>query len=279
MKPDILATITAERRADALHAQRLVPLETLKRSVAPRTPGRFPAAIRANTGTVIIAEIKKASPSAGILRPDYDPVAIARSYEAAGATAISILTEPRHFLGTDADLRAVRAAVKIPILRKDFICEPYQVYETAALGADILLLIVAALTPRELRVLRAEAKACGLDVIAEVHDEAELKLALELDDVVIGVNNRNLKTLKTDVATSFRLRSNIPSDRLCISESGISERSQINELQQVGYNGFLIGEVLMRGTSPEAELKRLLDAESDSGRRTETVSPYLKVGR
>lgn len=257
---DALTRIVAERRADALADEQKVPLAVLKRQVQKRRPGRFTSALRESPATTIIAEIKKASPSAGLLRPDYNPVGIARSYQAAGAMAISLLTEPRHFLGSADDLKAVRAAVTLPILRKDFICTSYQVYETAALGADILLLIVAALTPDELKKLHADAIACGLDVIAEVHDEAELDLALRLECAVIGVNNRNLKTLKTDLATSERLKSAIPAGRLCISESGISTRQQIETLEGLGYDGFLIGEQLLRGADPAAELARLLGA-------------------
>jgi indole-3-glycerol phosphate synthase len=202
--------------------------------------------------------MKKASPSAGLLRPDYRPAEIGALYEERGAAGISILTEPRHFLGTPEHVQQVRAVVDLPILRKDFMCDAYQVWEAAAWGADVILLIVAALDAAELTDLHAVAQEAGLDVLVESHTAAEVELALALDDAIIGVNSRNLKTLKTDLQVAVDLAPVMPPDRICVAESGIKTRADIEMLLDVGYNGFLIGEALMSEGDPAAKLGELL---------------------
>jgi indole-3-glycerol phosphate synthase len=258
-----LETIMSERQADAESAKRRVPeVELLARS-AGRVHHSLVDALAAGQGTHVIAEIKKASPSAGLLRPDYQPAAIARVYEAAGAVAISVLTEPRHFQGSDQHLRDVRAAVKLPVLRKDFVCDPYQIHEAAALGADVVLLIVAALDVRRLKTLYDVAVGYGLDVLVESHTADELRRALELEKAIIGVNSRNLKTLKTDLAVARELATLIPRDRLAIAESGIKTRADIEELERLGYRGFLIGESLLSAGDPATKLAGLVHSQSD----------------
>ena len=255
---NILQSIMAERRADAEAAEQRIPLSELRKLASGRTRHSLAKVLASDQGTRVIAEINKASPSAGLLKPDYQPTAIARAYEAAGAAGISVLTEPRHFQGQDQDLRDVRSAVRLPVLRKDFVCNPYQVYETAALGADVILLIVAALDAKLLRTLYDEAVACGLTVLVESHTAEELKRALELEKAILGVNSRNLKTLKTDLAVARELAAMIPKNRLAIAESGIRTRADIEALERLGYRGFLIGEVLMSAPDPAAKLKVLV---------------------
>lgn len=253
----------AERRNDARRANNSLPLERLERIVAklPRIRSlkeRLACAQTHNRQAGIIAEVKKASPSAGLLRKAYDPAALAKTYEEAGAIGVSVLTEPRHFLGRDDDLKQVRQAVNLPVLRKDFVSEPYQVFETRALGADVILLIVAGLKDRLLSELYGIALAIGLDVIVEAHTQDEMERALPLDQAILGINNRDLNTLKTDLAFALNLAPLIPAGRLTIAESGIKNRRAIEELQARGYKGFLIGETLMRSGNAAATLRALL---------------------
>lgn len=255
---DILERIISERRADVESARNRVPLAQLKKLAAVRKHRSLVKALAVGQGTRVIAEMKKASPSAGVLCQDYQPASIARAYEAAGAAAISVLTEPHHFLGSDQHLREVRAVVGIPVLRKDFICDPYQVYETAAMGADAILLIVAALDEALLQALYKEAVAVGLDVLVESHTAEELRHALALEKAIIGVNSRNLKTLQTDLAVARKLASMIPGNRVAVAESGIRARSDIESLERVGYRGFLIGEALMFAEGRGAVLKKFV---------------------
>lgn len=254
---DILQSIMAERRGDVASASQVTPVEVLAGEAARRTHHSLTAALTSD-GTSIIAEMKKASPSAGVLRDEYIPADIALMYRDNGACAVSVLTEPRHFGGDEQHLRAVRGAVDIPVLRKDFICDAYQICEAAAWGADVVLLIVAALEPERLRELHDEAKRLGLDVLAEAHTGEELDAALGLEGAIIGVNSRDLKTLKTDLAVARDLAGRIPSDRLSVAESGIRTRDDIEALEQLGYNGFLVGETLMRARDPGAALRGLL---------------------
>ncbi len=256
---NFLKQVMAERRRDARAAQEHRPWSELERlALAPRPRHALAGSRPAAAAPCVIAELKKASPSAGCLRPDYRPAAVAAEYERAGAAAISVLTEPRHFMGSDEDLRAVREAVNLPILRKDFISEPYQVAESAVLGADLVLLIVAALGPERLRVLYTLATELGLGVLVEVHSRAELAPALALEKAIIGVNSRNLVTLKTELAVARGLAQYLPPGRLCIAESGIRDHRDIGELRSLGYGGFLIGETLMRAADPGAALRALL---------------------
>lgn len=233
--------------------------EVERRALArPARPGAFRAALMRDGQPNIIAECKRRSPSKGVLRAEYDPVAIARAYAAAGAAAISVLTEPAFFDGDLAHLAAVRAAVDLPLLRKDFIVSEYQLLEARAAGADAVLLIVSALSPALLRELYGAATSLGLDVLVEVHNDAELSAAMEADVAIIGVNNRDLRTLSVDVAASDRLVRRIPPDVVAVSESGLRQRADIERLSGLGYSAFLIGERLMTAEDPGAALRTLL---------------------
>jgi indole-3-glycerol phosphate synthase len=257
---DILKQIMGERRAAVELARREVSVEALRERAAERVHHSLPDALWGG-GTTIVAEVKKASPSAGLLRPDYDPGAMAAIYEANGASGISVLTEPNHFLGSAAHLQSVRAAVELPVLRNDFMCDPYQVVEAAACGADLVLLIVAALDDARMHGLYETARELGLDVLAEAHNADELARAAALEDAILGVNSRNLKTLQTDLAVAHRLREQIPAGRLSLAESGIKTRADIEGLAAVGYGGFLIGESIVGHDDPGAKLRELMGRE------------------
>jgi indole-3-glycerol phosphate synthase len=257
---DFLQKVMEERIAAVRAAARDVPLAVLQQQAAQRTRRHSLVAglkERAGKSARIIAEVKKASPSAGLIREVYRPADIAAEYESCGAVGVSVLTEPRHFLGSIEDLRAVRGAINLPILRKDFICDPYQIYESAANGADVVLLICAALTGDRMRALYETALSAGLETIAEAHSAEDLEGALALDQAVIGINSRNRKTLKTDLGIARELASGIPRDRLAIAESGIKTRSDVEELLALGYRGFLIGETLMKSDDIAAALRAL----------------------
>ncbi|MDD5676753.1 MAG: indole-3-glycerol phosphate synthase TrpC [Kiritimatiellae bacterium] len=258
-----LQSIMAERRNDAKHSSVHLPLARLERIVAglPKIRSLKEGLIqgkRHERQAHIIAEVKKSSPSAGLLRAAYDPAGVARTYEQAGAAGISVLTEPRHFLGRDKDLQQVRQAVNLPILRKDFVSDPYQVLETRALGADVILLIAAGLEDALLKQLYVTALAIGLDVIVEVHTQEELNRVLPFDQAIIGVNSRDLNTLKTDLEQARDLAPLIPPGRRKIAESGIKSRHDIEDLQAHGYSGFLIGETLMKSDNAAATLRGLI---------------------
>lgn len=260
---DILKRIMQERRKAVSAAKREISQDELLWE-AEKRPQRFSlgAALRNRVTPAVIAETKKASPSAGPLRSVYNPAAIAQGYAAAGAVGISVLTEPRHFLGSAGDLRAVRKAVELPVLRKDFICDTYQLAEAAAWGADVVLLIVAALQPDHCQLLYREARALDLEVLVEIHTVEELACALACEEAIIGVNSRNLKTLVTDLAVAYDLVTSIPDDRLCIAESGIRSSADISGLQSAGFDGFLIGESLLREPNPGKALKALVGGVS-----------------
>jgi len=257
-----LQSIMAERRGDARQASEHLPLGHLERIVArlPKSRSlkeRLAHAKEPDRQAGIIAEVKKASPSAGLLCKSYDPAALAGTYEQAGAVGISVLTEPRYFLGRDEDLKKVHQAVKLPVLRKDFVSDPYQVFETRALGADVILLIAAGLEDPLLKELYSIALAIGLDVIVEAHTRDELNRGLALDQAILGINSRDLNTLKTDLAIARNLAHLIPSERLAIAESGIKTRHDIDDLRARGYRGFLIGEALMKSNDAGATLREL----------------------
>ncbi|MGI6087058.1 MAG: indole-3-glycerol phosphate synthase TrpC [Kiritimatiellia bacterium] len=256
-----LQTVTEERRKDAEAASASKPLEVLQTRVAAMT-GRRSLLDRlrrvSKSEACIVAQIKRASPSVGLLRADCDPKQIAGVYEKAGAGAVAVVTEPRHFQGQSSDIAAARAATDLPIMRKDFYSVPYQVYETAALGADVILLVAACLDFNQLRDLYIVALAIGLEVVVEVHTADELEMALPLADAAIGVNNRNLRTMKTDLNVCRELIHMIPPGRLAMAESGINTRRDVKELRELGYRGFLIGEALMRSANPGLRLRMLL---------------------
>jgi len=261
--PDVLARISADVRADVAVRKAARGIDGLRHDIAARhdsTRG-FGYALKQAAGAGrygLITEIKKASPSGGLIRPDFDPTAIALAYAAGGATCLSVLTERVHFQGDPAHLKAARAAVNLPVLRKDFMLDPWQIYESRAMGADCILLIMAALTDAKARELEQVAMSLDLDVMVEVHDREELDRALLLETSLIGINNRNLKTLITDLAVTEELAPLVPPDRFLISESGIRNTADLRRLAAVGPNCYLVGESLMRQSDVTAAVKALL---------------------
>jgi indole-3-glycerol phosphate synthase len=261
--PDILNKIVAHKREEVTVAKRAQPLAEVKAKLSDREdqPRGFERALRtaaASGWTAIIAEVKKGSPSKGIIRPDFDPLDIAIAYQENGATCLSVLTDEKFFLGHLRNLALIREQVTLPLLRKDFIFDPYQVYEAAAGGADAILLIAAMLDLSPLRELKALAGELYLDVLLEVHDERELGMALATDCGLIGINNRSLHTFVTDLATTERLARMIPSERLIVAESGINCRADVERLQNAGAGAFLVGESLMREEDIGSKLAELL---------------------
>jgi indole-3-glycerol phosphate synthase len=258
---DLLETIIAATRRIVEVRQAAEPMAALARraEAMPSRAGWFADALSRTTGVNVIAECKRRSPSRGVLRESYDPVAIATAYAAAGAAAISVLTEPTFFDGSLDHLAAVRAAVEVPLLRKDFVVSEYQLLEARAAGADAVLLIVAALRPVELKVLHDHARRHGLDVLVEVHDAAELAIAIDAGARIVGVNNRNLRTLQVEVQTSEALIAQMPSEVIAVSESGLKTAEDLERLKSLGYRAFLIGERLMAATDPGAALTALFD--------------------
>ena len=259
---DVLAEICAEKRAHVARAKAVVSEAALLAGLAEAPPLRpFAAALERHLAEGrygLITEIKKASPSAGLIRGDFDPPAFARAYAAGGASCLSVLTDRPYFQGSDDDLRAARRRVELPILRKDFILDPYQILESRQIGADCVLLIMAALSDATASELAAAAAELGLDVLAEVHDGAEVDRALRLGVRMIGINNRNLKTLETDLATTERLAPEVPEDRLVVAESGIRRAEDLDRLAAAGARCFLVGETLMRKPDLAAATRRLL---------------------
>lgn len=259
---DILQEICATKQSYVAQCKQSRPLDTLLEDAKKATPPRgFAARLRhvQTTGRYgLIAEIKRASPSKGLIRKEFDPALLARGYHAGGATCLSVLTDTPYFGGTNEHLSIARAAVNLPVLRKDFILEPYQVVEARAIGADCILLIMAALTDNQAQKLAALAREFAMDVLLEVHDEAELSRALLIDDTLIGINNRNLKTLKTDIMTTCRLAPLVPQDRLVVGESGLSNPADLAALEAVGVTTFLIGEALMSKSDIQAATEALL---------------------
>ena len=262
-----LGDILAARRQDVEGLRARTPLESLARAAEARHEFRDFSSALSGPGLHVIAELKQASPSRGVLRKDYRCREIAQAYEAAGAAAISVLTEESFFQGSLTDLIDARDATGLPVLRKDFIVDPYQVYESAAAGADALLLIVAALSDNELRELLELARRVRIAALVEVHTEAELDRALAVDARIIGVNNRDLKTFEVRLETSFRLRARIPSSCIAVSESGIKTPEDLHRLFEAGFSAVLIGEQVIAESDPGSELAHLLEGAKAAARR------------
>ncbi len=257
----ILEQIVADNLGELETRKRVTPLAELQKVALEQSPPLdFASALRGDR-IQLIAEVKKASPSRGIIRSDFDPVAIAQTYASNGASAISVLTEARYFQGSLNYLRDIRNALgnkRLPLLRKDFLCDPYQIYESRAFGADSLLLIVAILTAERLNELLQLSHELGMNCLVEVHNEAELEIALRSQARIIGINNRDLSTFTVDLATTERLRPLIPPDKIVVSESGIKDRSDIEKLRQWGVDAVLIGESLMSAPDIVAKMEELL---------------------
>jgi indole-3-glycerol phosphate synthase len=259
---DILDRIARTKRTELAKLRAEVPQSVLEKQVTPRTPGSFRKALTERRAgqqeCVVIAEAKKASPSRGVLCADYDPVRIARGYERAGARALSVLTDKEFFQGSLDDLRKVKAAVSLPVLRKDFTLDEYHVYEAAAAGADAILLIGAILRSEEISDLHKVSKSLGLDALVEVHTADELKVAIAAGAEIIGVNNRNLKTFEVSLNTSLDLIDSIPDQCIAVSESGLRTAADLERLQAAGFDAFLIGERFMAEPDPGTALQQLL---------------------
>jgi indole-3-glycerol phosphate synthase len=259
----VLDNILQVKRAEVATRKQAVSANSLRLSpVFSRTPLSLCTALR-NACFGIIAEVKKASPSRGVIRPEFHPVPIASSYAAHGATAISVLTDEQFFQGSLSDLTAVRESVQIPVLRKDFIIDEYQLFEARAVGADAVLLIVSALDPEKLKELKTAARELQLEVLIEVHTAEDLEALPELSGCIIGVNNRDLHTFHTSLDVSFNMRGSLPDRVLCISESGINTGDDLKRLRAAGFHGALVGERLMRETDPGHGLKQMLDTLRD----------------
>jgi len=262
--PDILHKILARKREEVGERARRLPLTELRQRIEIASPPRgFVRAIQRRLAAgqpAVIAEIKKASPSKGLLRADFHPAEIAASYAQHGATCLSVLTDEHFFQGADADLQQARAACALPVLRKDFTIEAYQVYETRVIGADAILLIVAALADTQLRELSALATELGMDVLVEVHDAAELERALTLETPLIGINNRDLRTFHTTLQTTLGLLVRIPRDRVVVTESGILVPGDVAQMRARGVHAFLVGEAFMKADDPGMKLEELFGA-------------------
>jgi indole-3-glycerol phosphate synthase len=258
---DILQKILATKRAEIAEAAAAVPLaEVQARAAATDAPRDFEGALRAKIRAgkpAVIAEVKKASPSKGVIRADFDPQAIAKSYASAGAACLSVLTDRQYFQGAPEYLEAARSACALPALRKDFMVDPYQVYEARALGADCILLIVAALDPAAMRELEAHALGLGMAVLVEIHDAAELDAALTLKTSLLGINNRNLRTFETRLDATLDLLPAVPPDRLVVTESGILAPADVRLMRGRGVQAFLVGEAFMRAKDPGSALSEL----------------------
>lgn len=258
---DVLERILATKREEVTAGQAQQSLQDLQAAVHDLPPTRgFALSMRERVsagGPAVIAEIKRASPSKGLIRADFDPATLAQQYAAGGATCLSVLTDIDYFQGAPEFLAQARDACRLPVLRKDFMIDPWQIWESRTLGADAILLIVAALSDGELQDLEGHAQEAGLDVLIEVHDEAELDRALHLQSPLIGINNRDLRTFETSLGTSLRLHASLPAGRLTISESGIASRDDVSRLRAAGIHAFLIGESFMRAEDPGEALRAL----------------------
>jgi indole-3-glycerol phosphate synthase len=257
---DILERIIDVKRQEIQAAQLSAPLEALRLEASARDHRDFVGALRAKHAAgqaAVIAEVKKASPSKGVLREHFVPADIARSYAQHGAACLSVLTDVQFFQGSTAYLEQARAACNLPVLRKDFIIDPYQIVEARAMGADAILLIAAALETSQMQDLEAFAHSLGLAVLVEVHDKQELMEALTLKTPLMGINNRNLRTFETSIETTIGMLDLIPDDRIVVTESGILARADVERLREMDVNTFLVGEAFMRADEPGAELARM----------------------
>lgn len=265
-KSDVLERILAVKRDEVAAAKSTKPLELMRREAeSAHVPRDFVAAMRAKIAAgqaAVIAEIKKASPSKGLLRADFQPAEIASSFVRHGAACLSVLTDRQFFQGDPSYVRQASAASGLPVLRKDFMIDAYQVFEARAMGADCILLIVAALDLSIMRDLEAQAGSLGLAVLVEVHDGHELDLALQLTTPLLGINNRDLRTFDTRLQTTLDLLPRIPADRLVVTESGIGTRQDVSLMRSRGVDAFLVGEAFMRASEPGVELKDLFETES-----------------
>ncbi|MGH8748196.1 MAG: indole-3-glycerol phosphate synthase TrpC [Burkholderiales bacterium] len=258
---DILDRILAVKREEIAAAEHTISAREIEARARAAAPARdFVGAIRARRAAgrpAVVAEIKRASPSRGLLREKFDPAAIARSYESGGATCLSVLTDRQFFQGAPEHLIAARAACALPVLRKDFVLEPYQVYEARALGADCILLIVAALAPEAMRALEEAACELGMAVLVEIHDAAELDAALQLRTPLLGINNRNLRSFETRLETTLELLPRVPIGRIVVAESGILVHADARRLWRADVGAFLVGEAFMRAADPGSALREL----------------------
>lgn len=264
---DVLAEICKVKRGHVRKQMAESPFSELEQRIAAAEPPRgFINALQsavADSGYGLIAEIKKASPSKGVIREEFNPITLAKAYQRGGATCLSVLTDEPYFQGADIYLAGARNAVDLPVLRKDFMIDPYQIVESRALGADCILLIMAALSDDQARELEDEAMDLDMDVLVEVHDNNELDRALKLRSSLIGVNNRNLKTLEVDIATSESMLARFPEDRIAVSESGLYTPEDLNRMSNAGAHCFLIGESLMRQDDVEAATRAILARNGD----------------
>ena len=258
---DILQRILARKHEEVAMRRKYVPqAELIARCNAMPEPRGFAGALQARIDAgepAVIAEIKKASPSKGVIRAHFDPEAIARSYQAGGAACLSVLTDVDFFQGSDVYLKQAREACSLPVLRKDFVIDPYQIISARAMGADCVLLIVAALTPAQLREMETLAIELGMDVLVEVHDAQELDIALTLKTPLLGINNRNLRTFEVTLDTTLGLQARVPADKLLVTESGILGRADVQRMRSAGVHAFLVGEAFMRAPEPGLALAEL----------------------
>lgn len=258
----ILDKIVAARLARLAEEKAAASLDVLKQRASEKSPPLDFAGAFRGPGIHIIAEVKKASPSKGLLKPQFDPATLGRSYEEGGAAAVSVLTEQDHFMGSMSALEEVRGAVSAPILRKDFILDPYQIVEARAAGADSFLLIAGLLDLGRLRSLIDQGREWGMEPLIEVHDLPELNMAIESGARIIGINNRDLKTFRVDIRVTLQLIKNVPKGRIVVSESGISTRDEILRLGDAGVAGFLIGECLVTSSDPASKIRELIHGPS-----------------
>lgn len=261
--PTILKKILERKVEEVAECSVRIPFANMRERAKDAVPARgFTQAIikkLAKDKPAVIAEIKKASPSKGILRKNFHPAEIARSYEQAGAACLSVLTDRDFFQGCDDYLQQAKAAASLPVLRKDFIIDPYQIHEAKVMGADCILLIVSALSAMQLQDLHGTATDIGLDVLIEIHDETELATALQVNNPLIGINNRSLHTFEVSLDNTYRLLDRIPADKIIVTESGIHSREDVQAMRQRGVNAFLVGEAFMRADDPGAALAKLFN--------------------